>query len=371
MLTGRQSLRYLFVLPFVALFVNACTTSVTPWAPLDVHVGGRTVADPANPSRHTYSWPGVYFEARFSGPAVRIDVNDEQNTLHVLIDGELKLVLPRAGRRSVVLGDLGDGEHTVRVEKISETQGPTGEFLGFFVPDASSARPRPAYAHLIEFIGDSNMVGYGNTSPGRECTADEIRDTTNTSLAFSPNVAKHFDADYRMIASSGFGVVRNYANKEQGLTMPVLYDFALHDPDSPTWTTDATADVVVIRLGSNDFSTPLGDDEPWSNPDALHADFRQTYVAFVERLQQEQTPARFVLLVDPELEADLQAVRATLAERGIDHVTVLVLPELDRGACDYHFSIGDHEIVASLLIDLLSDIAPFAGQPASMASQDR
>ena len=361
MLTARQTHRYIFLLAVVALLANACTRSDISWTPLDVHVGGRTFTDPANPSRHTYSWPGVYFEARFSGPAVRVDVNDDQNMLHVLIDNELQLVLPRAGHRSVVLGDLGDGEHTVRVEKISETQGPTGEFLGFFVPDAASKRPPPTYTHLIEFIGDSNMVGYGNTSPGRECTAHEIRDTTNTSLAFSPSVAKHFGADYRMIASSGFGVVRNYANKEQGLTMPVLYDFALHDPDSPTWTTDATADVIVIRLGSNDFSTPLGDDEPWADPDALHADFRQTYAAFVERLQQEQGPARFVLLVDPGFEADLQAVRAALAERGIDHVTVLVLPELERSACDYHFSINDHELVATRLIDVLSSLLPVAG----------
>jgi hypothetical protein len=355
----------------IAFLAVACTTAAQSWTPLDVHVGGRTVTNPGDAARHTYSWPGVYFEARFAGPTVRVDVDDDQNTLHVLVDGELMIVLPRAGRRSLVLRDLGDGEHAVRVETISETQGPTGAFLGFFVPDAASARPRPEYSDLIEFIGDSNMVGYGNTSPGRECTTEEIRDTTNTSLAFSPNVAKHFNADYRMIASSGFGMVRNYANKEPGLTMPVLYDYALHDPDGPTWTAGDPADVIVIRLGSNDFSTPIGDDEAWAHPDALHADFRQTYTAFVERLQREQGPARFVLIVDPELEADLQSVRAGLEERGIGHVTVLVLPKLERSACDYHFSINDHAKVASLLIDLLSGIAPLAGQHTGMTSQNR
>ncbi|MEJ2257207.1 MAG: SGNH/GDSL hydrolase family protein [Woeseiaceae bacterium] len=219
---------------------------------------------------HEYQWPGVYFEARFDGPAVSFSVDDDQNVLHVLVDGELLLVLPRAGYRDVTLADLGDGAHTIRVEKTSETQGSTARFLGFSVPDAGRRRAPPDYTRAIEFIGDSFTVGYGDTSTGTECSGTQVRDTTNTSLAFGPLTAKHFASDYRILASSGFGMVRNYANKEPGTTMPVLYHRALSGEPDAAWQPDA----IVIWLGTNDFSTAVGEDERWQDPAGLRDDYR-------------------------------------------------------------------------------------------------
>lgn len=345
----------------VALAMVSCTTGNASRTALELHVGGRTVAATREGRvAFTYSWPGVYFEARFTGSTVDVEIDDDANELYLYVDENLQLILPRAGRRSITLNALGAGEHTVRLQKTSETQGPTGTFLGFYVPSADRALPPPEYEHAIEFIGDSYTVGYGDTATGRDCSETEVRETTDTSLAFGPLVARYFRADYRVLASSGFGVVRNYANGHPGFTMPVLYERDLYDVEAGHSPDDWHPDVIVIALGINDFSTPLGDDEAWENRESLRADFRATYVEFVERLHRGTPSANFVLLAprafDGEILQAVTAVHAELAKRGYDNVTLLPFDGLDLEGCHYHPSVADHGQLASLLIRKLSGL---------------
>jgi lysophospholipase L1-like esterase len=330
----------------------SCAAERERLVPLDYHVGGvtRLVAENGS-TAHEYMWPGVYFAANFAGPSVSLSVEDEHNVLNVYIDDELQLILPRAGRRNVALTDLGEGEHTVRIEKTSETQGPTARFHGFFVPDADDRRPPPVYERAIEFIGDSFTVGYGNSSTGTACTATQVRDTTNTSLAFGPLVAKHFDADYRILASSGFGMVRNYANKQPGTTMPVLYRQALAGEPDRAW----QPDVIVVWLGTNDFSTELREDDRWADPAALQQDFRTTYVSFVESLQQASPEARIVLIASGKFIDDVRDVQSRLALSAPNNtLSVLHMGELDYQGCHAHPSVADHVAVAKRLVETLS-----------------
>ena len=340
-------MRKLLLVLFTTAVLSAHAADGNGRVPLDFHVGGLTRVVAADGSVvHEYQWPGVYFEANFTGPSVSFSIDDAENVLYVLVDDELQLILPRAGRRNVTLTDLGEGEHTVRIEKTSETQESSARFLGFFVPDAGSRQAPPDHARAIEFIGDSFTVGYGNTSTGTECTVTEVRDTTNTSLAFAPLVAKHFDADYRIFASSGFGMVRNYANKEPGTTMPVLYRQAMSGHPDDAWQPDA----IVIWLGTNDFSTALGDDESWSEPERLHEDYRASYVRFVEALQRASPQAHVVLVASGAFVDDVNEVRARLD----GEVTVLPIDGLAYQGCHGHPSVEDHEVVARRLIALLA-----------------
>jgi lysophospholipase L1-like esterase len=336
----------------ITALLAACAHTEPQNVPLDYHVGGVTREVVANGHPvHEYQWPGVYFEARFDGPAVSFSVDDDQNVLYVLVDGELQLVLPRAGYRDVTLADLGDGAHTIRIEKTSETQGSTARFLGFSVPDADRRLAPPAYTRAIEFIGDSFTVGYGDTSTGTECSGTQVRDTTNTSLAFGPLTAKHFAADYRILASSGFGMVRNYANKEPGTTMPVLYHRALSGEPVAAWQPDA----IVIWLGTNDFSTALGEDERWQDPARLRDDYRASYVRFVEALQQASPKAHVVLIASGAFVDDVNDVRSRLD----GDVTVLRVDGLTYQGCHGHPSVEDHGEVARRLIALLAKFPSF------------
>ena len=251
---------------FLTLAALAVASPVYAEKALPLHVGGRVAQTPIGQG-YWHQWPGTYFEGRFRGTGVAVRVNDSVNILDIFIDGQLVRTISKPGDGQVEFNGLTDSEHSVRVEKRTEAAWTSAQFTGIFVPDAAevlSVKPR---ARQIEFIGDSYTVGYGNTSSKRECPGDGVWATTQTQLAFGPLTAKHFDADYRVNAISGRGIVRNY-NGSAGLHLPEAYPNIINLEnasilDSNMAADDWTPQVVVIGLGTNDFSTPLNPGEKW------------------------------------------------------------------------------------------------------------
>lgn len=360
-----------FFLAAAAFTVPALADGVA----LDTFIGGRVVKHLASgdggwfasaPDRvsYTYQWPGVYFEAAFTGDAVDLKVNDDQNNLYVVVDGVHKLTLTRPGKTTVSLKDLGPGRHVVRLEKSSETQATTGSFEGFFVPSSSNALPAPSYARRIEFIGDSYTVGYGNISRGQVCTSDDVRDTTDTSLAWGPTVAKHFGAAYRINAYSGRGMVRNYNGLAVGDTLPYLYKFSLFDHSVAASDDGWTPDVVVVGLGTNDFSTQLNAGEKWKTRDELHADYVRTYADFIKSLRAKYPGAHIILMApdnnNGETAENMKAAAALAQSEGIGDLETVVFNGLDWMACHYHPSLKDEAVLSNLVIERISHLPQFA-----------
>lgn len=369
------------ILTAAALALPAAASSDVPLTP---YIGGRVVVhvpqdtgwhlfSPDPSPTYTFQWPGTYFEARFTGDTVAVKVDDAVDNLYVLVDGSHKLTLTRPGQATVSLDDLGDGSHTIRLEKASETQAATGTFDGFFVPSSSDTLPPPVYDRAIEFIGDSYTVGYGNTSRGQTCSDDDVRDTTDTSQAFAPAVAKHFNAAYRIMAFSGRGIVRNYGGGNPGLTLPYFYDYALFDRSVPANDAGWSPDAVVIALGTNDFSTDLTAGEKWTTRDALRADYVTNYVAFVQKLRAKYPAAHFILMTSGEKDAfsleftsAVNAVADAVKAAGDGNLEVLPYSGLDHMACQFHPSLKDDALLANLLIGRISLLPKFA--PAATAS---
>lgn len=332
---------------------------------LETYVGGRVVTHVAGgQTSYTYAWPGVYFEAQFTGDAVDVKIDDSQNNLYLYIDGVHKLTLTKPQHATVALKDLGEGRHVVRLEKVTETQSSTGTFDGFYVASADKALPAPRYERRIEFIGDSFTVGYGNTSRGRECTVEDVGATTNTSEAFAPAAAKHFGAAYRIHAYSGKGVVRNYANVDYGNPLPVLYQYALFDKSAPAPEDGWSPDVIVVGLGTNDFSTPLAKDEPWKTREELRADFIDKYAGFVKSLHAKQPSAHFILMASTNMENEIinavNGVAARLKSEGVNDLEVIAFSNLDWQACHWHPSLKDDVTLSKLLIDRIALLPKFA-----------
>lgn len=356
--------------------VASSTAAVADPVPLPITIGGRVVphtvkvesgswfTSDTEATSYTYQWPGVYFEAAFSGDSVDVKVDDDQNNLYVFVDGVHKLTLTRPGKATVSLKDLGPGKHVVRLEKASETQSSTGNFGGFFVPSSDDVAPAPSTAHAIEFIGDSYTVGYGDTSRGQVCTTDDVRDTTDTSLAWPPAVAKHFGAAYRIDAFSGRGIVRNYNGLAPGDTLPNLYKFALFDHSVPAADDGWTPEVVVVGLGTNDFSTPLNPGEKWANRDALHADSIRSYADFIKSLRTKYPDAHIILMASDgaanEIADNMKAAAALAQSEGVADLETIVFTGLDWMACHGHPSLKDEAILSKLVIDRISLLPKFA-----------
>ena len=108
------------------------------------------------------------------------------------------------------------------------------------------------------FVGDSITCGYGNEISTMK--PDAFHYTTqgsNANLAWGAVAARQLDAEYVAVAVSGRGVYRNYSGAAGDL-LPVIYDKTLpDDATAPAWDIARyTPDVVVVNLGTNDFSPP-------------------------------------------------------------------------------------------------------------------
>ncbi|ESQ94676.1 SGNH/GDSL hydrolase family protein [Asticcacaulis benevestitus] len=335
--------------PFAA---HATTTAQMAYL-LPMTIGGRVTAD------NVHQWPAVYFESRFTGPSVKLLFDNENSNFNVIVDGKPLMILQKPGSKVVELGKLGDGEHTIRLEKRSETQYLTGRFVGFDTIDQPSPLlPPPDRARQIEFIGDSLTVGYGNTSAFTQCTPEEIFETTDSQQGFGVLTARHFDADYQINAFSGLGMVRNYDGREHPkYHMPMLYERALFDDPTPAHQPDWHPQVIVVGIGSNDFSTPVRPDEPWGNEANLRADYVKTYTAFVKTLR-ARNPNAFILLTTLEGEPEgyisgTDAVFNAMTSGGDTKIDRITLPVLDYTGCNSHPNTRSDARAADIYIKYL------------------
>lgn len=334
---------------YTFLILAAAVAAPPGPAPLPVNVPGRVLREIDGTIR--FGWPGIYFESRFQGTGVRVRFEAPREHMRLLIDGEPKALFTKAGLVDLTVAGLPNGAHVVRLEKQTESQAGGGRFLGFYplsetVPLGTAPRPR-----RIEFIGDSHTVGYGNTSATRQCTGQQVHDRTDTQQAFGPLLARRFDADYRVIAYSGFGIVRNYNGSSPERSLPQIY--AQPTPDTPTATGPAETNwrpqIIVINLGTNDFSTPLRAGERWRNADELRADYRQTYADFVKGIATRQPQARFILMGSDQFIADVRAVAAQVNSGTPGLATPVQVTGLQVTACDWHPSLSDSAKMADLL----------------------
>ncbi|UYY57616.1 SGNH/GDSL hydrolase family protein [Sphingomonas sp. S2-65] len=304
--------------------------------PIAAHHEGRVTAD------GRFGWPGVYFEGRFEGDDVTVAVESGHDHFRVLVDGKERATLTKPGTVRFTISGLKPGPHRIRLEKLTESQQGSSRFLGFFTHGRALAAE--ARARQVEFIGDSYTVGYGNLSAEQTCTEEQVHDRTDTQAAFGPVVARRLNADYRVIAFSGRGVVRNYNGIVPGESLPVLYPRAI--PGEPAATAPDAAwrpQTIVINLGTNDFSTPLHPGEAWQDDAALHQAYRERYVAFVKELRAKQPQARVILMAPERFYADVAAVaKATGA-------TPVKFGPLELTGCHGHPSLKDDQAMADLL----------------------
>ena len=346
-------LTYALVLLFFAAPVSAQMVErvATPLnlRPLAMAVHGRVLREGNDFFRQ---WPGTYFETAFRGNSALFRVGAGEVSLRIRVDGRppIALVKPSAGLYRV--GGLRAGAHRLRIDVASESQAGPTVFGGYYAPAGVTSLPTPKRHRSIEFIGDSHTVGYGNTSPTRQCTEEQVWLTTDTSQGIAPRLAAHYDADYQVNAISGRGIVRNYGGSG-GDTLPQAYPYILFDKKrlyaDPSW----RPQLLVVALGTNDFSTPLNAGEKWKTRDELRRDFEQTYVRFIKSLR-ARNPRAFILLWIGdndvgEVTNEIAKVAQLVRQLGATRLAFLPVRGLARTGCNYHPNLEDNALVARTL----------------------
>jgi lysophospholipase L1-like esterase len=323
-------------------------------SPISVQVSGRAQRMPDGMFR--YQWPGIYFFASYQGSALYFRLGGGDQDLHINVDGQSLTPLARVADGVYRISSAAAGKHTVRIDVVNENQD-SPKSLGNFAVDAGShGLPIAPGKRQIEFIGDSHTVGYGNTSATRNCSESKVWSTTDTSQSLGADVAVHYRADYQINAISGHGIVRNY-NGSPGDPVPVAYPFMFFDKqlkyEDPTW----RPSVIVISLGTNDFSTALHPGEPWKSREALHADYEQTYVGFLKSLRQAHPHALIILwatdMADGEISAETGKVAETIRKSGDKRIEFFEASGLSFQGCHFHPSIADDRTIANSIIQII------------------
>lgn len=326
--------------------------------PLPMSIGGRVrTIHSSSPigsgsEEYQYQWPGTYFETTFIGSELYFRIGTNHEILHVVVDSQAPLVLVNPEVGVYRLSGLANGPHSASVLVVTESQEAPNSFGGFDIAAGEKPLPLKKRSRQIEFIGDSYTVGYGNTSPKQECSTDEVWATTDNSKAFGPLTANHYQADYQINAISGRGIVRNF-NGTPGDILPVAYPYLLFDKKqdyaNPNW----KPQLIVIALGTNDFSTPLNPGERWKTRDELYSDYEKTYVHFIQSLRAGNPDAYIILWAKDMADGEVQKVAQQAKAQGEMKISFIPVDHLLFSGCHSHPSLADDQTIRDKLVQFI------------------
>lgn len=312
-----------------------------------------------NEAAPTFDWPGVTIEAAFTGPAITLLLEDGNNLYNLYIDGQESLLWTYAGQTEYPIATgLDESVHTVRLVKRTEFDGAVGTFRGFHLPAGGSIQPAPARpSRRIEFIGDSITAGYGVEGDSPTCSYSSL--TQNIEQTYAGMLGRALEAEVMTTAISGLGVIRNYNDPGQISEEPMIVRYERAIADDPVFTWDFRywkPDLVVINLGTNDFST---------DPRPSAAIFTQAYIDLLNTIRRHY-PLTPILAVAPPI---IQEPAAAYIETAVAYMkdtqhddnvhffypqANLVVPN-DYG-CDYHPNIAGQQKIADQLFPVIQDV---------------
>jgi lysophospholipase L1-like esterase len=301
-----------------------------------VHLIGRFDAN------QRFSWPGSTIASRFDGTTISVELEEENgpNWYDVTVDGVTTVLTTTGGDQTYLLAaDLGAGEHDVVIARRTESFYGVTRFVGF---SGGTVIDTPRPTRLIEVIGDSITCGYGVLGLGPSCSFTP--DTEAETRAWGALAAAELGVAHAAIAYSGLGVYRNYGG-EPGATIPDLYGRILAEDPASEAAASETPDLVVINLGTNDFST--GDPgQPYVT----------AYASFIEQIRAAYgADIEIVVASSPMLGEPDHTTQAGYLQQLVEpHVSYLDLPtqlDADGYGCDYHPSeITQQKMAAALVV---------------------
>ncbi len=304
--------------------------------------------DDTDPAVMRAGWSGAGLVVRFDGTGATIDLDDQGRYHTVVVDGVVQPPLATdPGITSYVLAaDLLPGEHTI--EMYRRTEGSFGPTAVLDLTLDGELLPPPVVDRRMEVIGDSITAGYGNegVSP-----CGFSAETENHYQTYGAIAARTVGAQVHTVAWSGKGIIYNYGD-DVNEPLPEVYDRTIATESAP-WHFGWQPDVVVINLGTNDFST---DNDPSQQL------FVDSYVQLLTHLR-DVYPQTFMLVVAPTLfgaeatmvEGYLLDVVAQRQAAGDPDVAFADINVTWIGSgCDGHPTVATHEGMGDRLVEELA-----------------
>lgn len=323
------------------------------------------------------AFSGTGAEFKFSGTKCTINIVGDYISTKNEVDNHARIGIYVNGNRVVddmitkkeneyiVIDEDEVTEATIKIIKLSETAMST---FGIASIDVEGGKIEPTEKNelLIEFVGDSITCGYGVDDENRfHHFSTKTEDVTR---AYAYKTAESLNADYSMVAISGYGIISGYTTGDKPVsnqTIPQYYDtlgfsygsFGKEKPQDIHWDfTLRQPDIIVINLGTNDSSYTNG------HKDRLEL-FSQEYGAFIKRIREHNPDATIICSlgvmgtqVYPSIEL---AVNTYMDETGDNKIELLKFDEQkqkDGYVADWHPTETTHIKAAEKLVKKLQEV---------------
>ena len=314
-----------------------------------VRIIGRTCQDadvtwlPQSGSAIEFAVTGTYLAIELVGDDSVHNEWDLRSRYAVLLDGEVIVddTLSESTRTVEVFSEELTKNGVVEVIHLSEASiGAVG--VGEIIVESDEpdpVRPTPKKGLSIEFIGDSITCAYGVESSGPEDSFTTTEENFMKSYAYL--ASQELGADYSAVCYSGYGIVSGWTadgTRRTDKLCPPLYDVVAKGYEQPWDFVVHTYDVVVINLGTNDFSYTGTD------PDRM-SEFAQEYSDFLSWVHELNPDAHLVCTIGTMGAQELfpyieQVVEEFKGNTGFARITCYATepldPETDGCGANFH-----------------------------------
>lgn len=317
--------------------------------------------DFSNPKEVRFDWSGIYIQFNFRGTECSLRMSDTgHNYYNVLIDDlPSKTIEIQSDTTVNIASGMENLVHKVQIYKRTEGNLGIGCFKGILISEKGEMHSwKDIPTRKIEFVGNSITCGYG--VEGLSKSEHWKPSTENNYQSYAPIMARAFNADYHIVAHSGQGVVRNYGYKEKvsPTAMPNRFNRVFDEKEEPLWDFRKwKPDVVVINLGTNDFST-----QPF--PDK--AVFKAGYEKLIQAVQKQYGELPIFCVAGPmtdepcysyvkEMVEDFRSIYQKKNVFFIGIPTYLMNPEKDLGS-DTHPNYSGQSKMAVHVLPVISSV---------------
>ncbi len=297
-----------------------------------------------------FNWTCSGFTVTFTGTVLRAKIlalgdrtpfpPDSPADLPVIAlvgeDGEtLSARFPLAeGENELELFSGRDGEHTVRLVKLSENMRGKAALLSLETDGSILPAKYTEKKLKIEFVGDSITCGFGNEAPGRDSLFNTGEE--NGWFTFGAVAARELNAEFNMISVSGIATGAPKYPLFPGKNMEDVYEFTDVYCDErlgsapERWDFSDKKDIVIINLGTND-SARIWSYQELSRADEEAEQFSARYKAFLEMIRRNNGPDAFLVCT-------------------LGPLDYFLYDRIEKAVADYRSGTGDERITAFKLI---------------------